>query len=1054
MPKQIERPSHHKTSLWMEIGKATLIILKWFFIIGLISGFVAGGAALGWVASLVKDDPVRNREEMMAKMQENALTGFVYFNDDTVVGQLRTNEDRRLATLDEIPQVVLDAVLAIEDSDFYEHHGIDIFALMRAVKQKLLNEPVQTGASTITQQLARRVFLTLDKEDSRKAKEIFLSLRIERLMSKDQILLAYLNKVPFGNGSTGYNLYGIKAAAKGIFDIDDLHELNVAQAAFLAGLPQQPSNFSSFNGKGEFDPQGFERAVKRQQLVLSRMLAEDKITKAQYDEALAFDLKSSLAKPGQKAYNTYPFLMIEAERQATEALMSKFHPDLDPKSKAYEEAYNEVHEQLLRDGYHIYTTIDKTIYDMMQEIAKNPDNFAPDDPKKGIQQVGAVMLDNKSGAILGMIEGRDFFTEQLNHATQALRQPGSTMKPIAAYAPAIELGKIQPASVIDDVPIVLKDGQKGVHLPNNWDFKFHGLITARTALNQSYNIPAIKLFVYDVGIEKAWDFAKKMGITSLTPEDYYAQTGVIGGLKYGVSVKEMTNAYATLANRGIFNEAFMIRKIVDANGKTVYEHEKRPAYVFSEQTTYLITDMLRTVVTSGTGTVIRSEFKHYGKIPVVGKTGTTQEDADAWFIGYTPDVTLGVWNGYELPKYTLSKEETKRPLKIWSMIMDAAIESRPELFPTKSFAKPDGIVEYTVSDVSGKRPTDLTTATGHLVTDLFNEAQIPEEADDALVKMFVVQYDGVDYIPQPTTPYDMLQEKVVVKREKSISRLLAEVDEALQQLPEQDRRPISYYIPQDAELDAPTDTDPRTDDGKAPSPPGNIALSRSGDEIRIHFSANAESDVVGYRLYRSTNHGPFQRVNGKVVLSGRETVFTDSIPQSGVNGYYVTAVDVAGKESAPSTIVYSDGSSINPSLFSQFPTNPNGGTPGKPQSGNQSIGGQPMPTPTPAPTTPAAPTPGPESAVKSPPAAPSGLTVKATSAAIDLTWKANPPSDRVTQYNIYYSAQEKGPYTKLGTASNATRFLYYSDKGEGYYKISAVNAAGESKLSDAVRYKK
>lgn len=241
----------NSTSILRKIGKYTLITLKWMFITGVIAGFLGAGAAFGYITALVKDDPVRTKDAMMAQVQENALTGFVYFGDDTVVGQLRSEEDRRLAELKDIPKIVQDAVLAVEDNNFYEHHGVDVKGTLRAIVQKLLREDIQTGGSTITQQLARRVFLTLDKADSRKAKEIFLALRMERLMSKDEILLAYLNKIPYGNGSSGYNLYGIKAAAKGIFNIDDLNQLNIAQAAYLAGLPQQPSNYSAYNSKGE-----------------------------------------------------------------------------------------------------------------------------------------------------------------------------------------------------------------------------------------------------------------------------------------------------------------------------------------------------------------------------------------------------------------------------------------------------------------------------------------------------------------------------------------------------------------------------------------------------------------------------------------------------------------------------------------------------------------------------------------------------------------------------------------------------------------------------------
>ncbi|MDF2964499.1 MAG: carboxypeptidase, partial [Paenibacillus sp.] len=783
---ETEKQKNKALAVIWTITKYTLITLKWMLIAGVIVGFLGGGAAFGYVSALVKEDPIRSKETMTAQVQENAITGFVYFNDESILGQIRSEEDRRMAKLEDIPQQVLDAVFAIEDNHFYEHNGIDFKV------QKLMNQEIQTGGSTITQQLARRVFLTLDREDSRKAKEIFLAMRMERLMSKDEILLAYLNKIPYGNGSAGYNLYGIKAAAKGIFDISELKELNIAQAAYLAGLPQQPSNYSTFSSKGQFDGAAFKRAVARQQLVLRRMLEEGKIDQQQYQEALSFDLKSSLAEPVKKAYSTYPYLMIEVEKEAAKALLKAQDPNLTPTSNpdAYNEALKNAQSQLSRGGYQIYTTIDKDIYEAMREIAENPANFTPDDPTKGTEQIGAVMIDSKTGAILGMIEGRDFFKEQLNHATQAYRQPGSTMKPIAAYIPAIEKGAIQPASIIDDVPVILKDGSRGYHIPENWDNQFHGLVTARRALNQSYNIPAIKLFLDVVGIEQAWDFAKKLGITTITKDDYHAQTGVIGGLKYGVSVKEFTNAYAAIGNKGVLNDAFMISKITDSNGKIIYEHELQPTTVFSEQTAYIMTDMMRTVVTAGTATDLMSKFKHYGKVPIVGKTGSTQDDADAWYMGYTPDITLGVWAGYDSPVHKLSKASggTNRAKNIWALVMDAAIDKKPDYFPTKTFKRPEGIVEMTVSGYSGKLPSEETTKSGKLTTDIFNKKHIPTEEDNVFTKLSIVPYNGINYIAQPSTPAEFIQEKTVIKREKSINSLLGELSAIMDKVPADRRR--------------------------------------------------------------------------------------------------------------------------------------------------------------------------------------------------------------------------------------------------------------------------
>ena len=388
-------------SRWRTFGLVTLITVKWLFIFGLLIGLFTGGILTGYVASFVKDEPIRSRAEIEAKINENAITGFVYFNDGiTPVGQLRTEEDRRLIEWEDLPDFVIDAVLATEDNNFDTHIGVDINGLGRAVKQKLFNEDTQTGGSTLTQQLARRVFLNLDKTDSRKVKEIFLSLRLERFLTKPEILTAYLNKVPFGTGANGYNLYGIKAAAKGIFNITDLNKLSIAQAAYLAGLPQRPSAYTAFTSKGKFSEQGFKLAMERQKNVLGRMLETNRITSAQYDEAMKFDIRATLAKPVQKAYSTFPFLMLEAERQAAEILVMQKNPSMtlvDVRKKENSPKLEEAREELLRSGYRIYTTIDKKIYNIMHEIGSNPENFTPDSKEKGVEQIAAIMLDHKTG---------------------------------------------------------------------------------------------------------------------------------------------------------------------------------------------------------------------------------------------------------------------------------------------------------------------------------------------------------------------------------------------------------------------------------------------------------------------------------------------------------------------------------------------------------------------------------------------------------------------------------------------------------------------------------
>ena len=1031
-------------SKWRVFGLVVWITFKWMFIFGLMIGLFAGGIAAGYVASLVKDEPVRPRALIEQKLEENSETGFVYFNDNvTPIGQLRTQEDRRLVETKDIPQLVIDAVLATEDNNFYKHFGIDLKGTARAVLQKVLNKETQTGGSTLTQQIARRMFLSLDKTDSRKVKEIFLSIRMERFLTKDEILTAYLNKVPFGNSSSGYNLYGIKAAAKGIFNINDLNQLNVAQAAYLAGLPQRPSAYTAYTGKGEWNEKGLKLAIERQHNVLSYMLNKGRITQEQYNEALAFDIRSTMAKPAKKAYSTFPYLMLESERQAALILLTQENPELTKEDLAANPSLLEdARDQLQRGGYRVYTTIDKKVYNLMHEIGENPDNFAPDSKEKGIEQIAAIMIDHKTGAILGMLEGRDFYEEQMNFATQMTRQPGSTMKPIAAYLPALEKGLIQPAGVLDDSPIILKDWQKGFHIPKNSNDRYLGLVTAREALNRSLNLPALKLFLNKVTIPTAWSFTRSLGITTLQPEDDNAQTGVIGGLSKGVTVEEMTNAYGSIPNKGIFNDAYMISKITDATGKVIYEHKAQPKRVYSEQTAFLMTDMLRTVISDPNGTAhsLISKLKNYNKIPMAGKTGSTSDYGDVWFMGFTPDISLGVWAGYEKSIHTLSKDGRTRARSIWAMIMNAVTDAKPELFPTKEWPTPDGIVRATVSRVSGKLPTDRTKQAGKLVTDWFNKKYLPKEADDALVSMSYIPYNKINYIPNEATPLDMVRQQVVVKREKPIDQLMAEIQKAQEALPADKRRPLSFYMPEDAKNDAPSTVDPRVDDGAAPSAPINVRLnSVSSTAANISFNPNTEADVVGYRLYRADSPTAAFKQIGTTILVGEQTVFkTDTAGGSGYS-YYITAVDVAGHESAPSRIVGANPGQqptgtgtgdeieiIDPNLGLGDGTDVTGATGTDNGSGT-------------------------EDGLLALPSAPTGLKVEASDLGVKLAWNANPVSDQVTEYMVYFSADSNGKYVKLGSTAD-THFEYITIMTKGTYQVRAVNEQGESAESASFTY--
>ncbi|MNZ39463.1 Penicillin-binding protein 1A/1B [compost metagenome] len=552
--------------------------------------------------------------------------------------------------------------------------------------------------------------------------------------------------------------------------------------------------------------------------------------------------------------------------------------------------------------------------------------------------------------------------------------------------------------------------------------KFLGLVTAREALNKSLNIPALKIFNEEVKIDKAWDFVKKLGITTLQPSDSAAQTGVIGGLSIGVSVEELTNAYGAIPNKGVFNDAYMIERITDADGKVVYEHKLESKRVFSEETAFLMTDMLQTVISGSgaSGRKLMSEFDKYGKIPIAGKTGSTQSYGDVWFMGFSPDITLGVWAGYEEQVNSLSEAGKWRARQIWAQIMNEVTDSKPEMFPSKSFERPAGVVKATVSSASGLLPSQLTKSSGMLVTDWFNKKFIPKEIDNALVNMAYITYEGVNYVPNPATPDDMLKEQVVIKRKKPLDVLMDEISQAQSKLPAKSRRSMSIYIPADASKDAPSKTDPRVDDGAAPPPPSIVKLATAENGMLVlSFNDSTAKDVVGYRVYRSVNQGAFEKTGESIPL-GEEKKMKFYTAASQSYSFYVTAVDVVGKESAPSQIAkYGEAVKVPDPVVETEPTQPEGGSTNVDQSG------------------------------ASAPAAPTGLEAKKNDLSVRLTWTANTVSEQVTQYHVYYSANSDGKYTKVGTTSESS-FEYVAPLITGSFYVTSENSNGESAASSRV----
>ncbi|EJL43249.1 transglycosylase domain-containing protein [Brevibacillus agri] len=1020
-------------------GRLIWVIVQMVFLLGLMGAAVAGGIVTGYVAALVKDEPVRSKEELEDKIFTNYLTGFAYYNDGSLIGQLRAEEgDRRLVKKADVSPYLINAIIATEDKNYYHHSGVSFQSTLRGAIQEFTNQPVVTGGSTITQQLVKNTILSAEVSHTRKAREIFSAIRIERMFSKDQILEAYMNEIYFGKNANGSNVYGVQAAAKGIFG-KDVKELNLSEGSYLAGMIQNPGAYSPFRAES------YQRGKERQKMVLDRMLENGYITQAQYDDALKADLKAQLAKPTQQAYREVPFLMMEIEERAARQLVDA---DLAEKGRdkstigrnEYRQLVEDKRRDILRKGYKVHTTIDKNVYSIMQAVAADPKNFGKNRTytirrsngktekiENALEEVGAMLIHNKTGAILGMIGGRDFSVEQTNHATVP-RQPGSAMKPLAAYAPAFELGLLQPASPIDDAPVLLADGQNGSHLPKNWNNKWQGIMSAREALRMSWNIPAIKTYL-KVGIPTALEYVKKMGITTLVDADNYAATGVIGGLTYGTTAEEMTNAYATFANHGSFVDAYLIDRIEDSQGKVIYRHEAQPVQVYSEQTAYLITDMMRSVVNAGTGTHIRKFVPR--KVDVAGKTGTTNNSNDLWFVGYTPELSMGVWVGFDEP-YPMPDADKYVPMVVWGKVMKEIIEKHPHLSPPDAtFQKPSGIVTATVDSKSGLLPSELSKQAGHLITDLFNRRFVPTKVDDSHQKARLITYNGERYLAKEGTPDDFVTEGIFYRSPDPLP--------SKEQI--QAKNKSVAVQPPDWEQRLPDKEDPRTEVGGTPAAPSGVVASGSGKQIALSWQSAKEPDLVGYRIYRADAQNGFVKI--ATVKDPAELTFTDTTASQSDVGYYVTAVDIAGNESSPSAIASVGAQTweipgANPGTT---PTDNSGNgqtTPGPSGSGD---GGNGNSNSNAGSNT--------NSPSAAPPSAPKSLSIKTSGNSVKLSWKGNSQAEQVIAYNVYFSPDAASGYLLLDTVS-ATSYTHTASVPNGSYYITAVNSYGESPHSNNV----
>ena len=619
------------------------------------------GAGLGFLTASIHTMPSLQGELRPAASSQ------IFDAKGKLITTVHSVENRLPVSLTKIPKDLQNAFIAAEDARFYQHVGIDPRGILRAVWSNISDRGVSEGGSTITQQLARNALLSQERTLKRKIQEAFLALQIEQKFSKDEILEMYMNQIYFGQGA-----YGVQAASQ-IYFGKKVEDLTLPEAAMIAGLPQSPNYYSPRNN--------MKAAKERQATVLDQMVKYGYIDQAAAVQAKAKEIK--LASPA--ASNSASYFIDYVLQQ----MIDKYGADA-----------------VYKEGMKIYTSIDLEMQASAERAMKQlPTSYTE---KNGIKQPqGAlVAIEPQTGHIKAMVGGRG--NDQFNRAVLAERQPGSAFKPFV-YLAAIESG-MSAATRIDDKPVSF-----GSWSPGNYDGRFRGTVSMRTALEQSLNVVAVKLANH-VGVDKPLYYAQQMGISTLVMSGNTNDRNLamsLGGLTHGVTPLEIASAFGVLANHGVRVEPVSILKVIDRTGKVLEQATPKEKQVVNEKSAYILTDMMKGVVTRGTGAAA-----NIGR-PAAGKTGTTSECKDAWFVGFTPDLVASVWIGNDndgtLPGITGGDV----PAEIWHDFMAEAATK----YPARDFARPSGIVYSAVSNKDGLLVTDPNNKETH--NEIFVEGTQP-----------------------------------------------------------------------------------------------------------------------------------------------------------------------------------------------------------------------------------------------------------------------------------------------------------------------------------------
>ena len=734
-------------------------ILLTLLLIGIISGTIIGGAFVLYVTNYV-DSSIDGIELITAKKNMTTKICYVDYTDRANgVGEIKEITDQRLYGSEnrvwvsyngdgvdeegEIPQALVDAFVCVEDHRFWQHNGVDWITTTKKAFNYFTGQ-MDGGASTITQQTIKNLTGDNDVTIQRKAQEILRALNLEKSLGKEQILELYLNNIYLSRGC-----YGVGAAAHTYFG-KDVSELTLLECATLAGITQNPSKYDPVSRP--------ENCKERRNTVLLTMYYYEKITKDEYYELISQDLVLNYNKSGSgstsNGINTwYTDAAIE---EAIELIMDH-----------YDVSYLVAESLVYTSGFQIVTAQDYEIQQALEEYYANDDNFPSVDESFIQPQSSCVIIDPDTGDVLALAgaRGEKLGNRILNYATQTKRPPGSSIKPISVYAPALEAGLITYGTIVDDVPVnfgeqfnadtgELEYTRTGGY-PSNAPNVYNGLTTIHSAVRRSVNTVAWRV-LEELTLEISYSFLRdRLGITSLVYADELASGAVVsdlgyaplalGQLSYGITVKEITAAYSIFANNGIYNKERIVLKILDNEGNVIINNDMESDIVISEQNACIMTKMLKEVVDSGTA----SRLTVKNKVNIAGKTGTTQSDNDRWFVGYSPYYICGVWFGYSMPKSLGSFSSSKSPaLVVWDDVMNIVhdkkiAEENAAGRPIEKFETAPGVITATYCMDSGKLMTDACKSDprgSRAEIGYFVQGTEPTESCDVHV---LVNYDSV-----------------------------------------------------------------------------------------------------------------------------------------------------------------------------------------------------------------------------------------------------------------------------------------------------------------------